>query len=265
MPKPQFWYPSLRFGSQQRMPKHLFSWFSGYPQLTLVFSAGRRKFSDIFLSCLSRKSGSQHQLRIKPSRHQFSQLVSASMTTLMSSRLSGSHRSTRIASDLASRALPSQGKPQRESESQAVRIARSYLREAKPGGSKPGCFPLFSGKVQIVSRTLLGLFLVGALNRPRKKKRTNRENPRRAPSKSGKSQKNRESPKKDKKGRTSPDRETPLFETPPLAALDKQHADFSHRRPTSQDFRRRFFWHFPVTSDQANGLSHRLRKKKLHR
>ena len=39
--------------------------------------------------------------------------------------LSGSHRSTHIASDLASRALASQAKPQRESESQAFRIARS--------------------------------------------------------------------------------------------------------------------------------------------
>ena len=38
-----------------------------------------------------------------------------------------------------------------------------------------------------------------------------------SPSKSGKSQKNRESPKKDKKGRTSPDRETPPFETPPFS------------------------------------------------
>ena len=39
--------------------------------------------------------------------------------------LSGLHRSTHIASDLASRALASQAKPQRESESQAFRIARS--------------------------------------------------------------------------------------------------------------------------------------------
>ena len=39
--------------------------------------------------------------------------------------LSGSHRSTHIASDLASRLLASQAKPQRESESQAFRIARS--------------------------------------------------------------------------------------------------------------------------------------------
>ena len=89
------------------------------------------------------------------------------------------------------------------------------------GVSKPGCFPLFSGKVQIVSRTLSGLFLVGALNRPRKRKRTNRENPRsvpeqigKIPEKSGKSQKGQ---KKDKKGRTSPDRETPPFETPPFS------------------------------------------------
>ena len=37
----------------------------------------------------------------------------------------GSHRSTHIASDLASRVLASQAKPQRESESQAFRIARS--------------------------------------------------------------------------------------------------------------------------------------------
>ena len=44
-----------------------------------------------------------------------------------------------------------------------------------------------------------------------------------SPSKSGKSQKNRESPKKDKKGqkgRTSPDRETPPFETPPFSGLE---------------------------------------------
>ena len=45
---------------------------------------------------------------------------------------------------------------------------------------------------------------------------------------------------------------------PNFASLDlRKHADFSHRRPTSQDFRRRFFWHFPVVSDQANVFSHR--------
>ena len=46
-------------------------------------------------------------------------------TTREGCGLSGSHRSTDIASDLASRALTSQAKPQRESESQAVRIAQS--------------------------------------------------------------------------------------------------------------------------------------------
>ena len=55
-----------------------------------------------------------------------------------------------------------------------------------------------------------------SLNRPRKRKRTNRGNPRTIPEQVGKSRKNRESPKKDKKGRTSPDRETPPFETPPF-------------------------------------------------
>ena len=43
-----------------------------------------------------------------------------------------------------------------------------------------------------------------------------------------------------------------------FASLDlKKHPDFSHPRPTSQDFRRLFFWHFPVISDQANVFSHR--------
>ena len=77
------------------------------------------------------------------------------------------------------------------------------------GVSKPGCFPLFSGKVQIVSRTLSGLFLVGALNRPRKRKRTNRENSRsipeqigKIPEKSGKSQKGQEGQKRKDKSRS---------------------------------------------------------------
>ena len=71
-------------------------------------------------------------------------------------------------------------------------------------------------------RTLSGLFLVSALNRPRKRKRTNQENPRTIPEQIGKIPEKRT--KKDKKGRTSPDRETPPFETPParLAALDIQ-------------------------------------------
>ena len=43
-----------------------------------------------------------------------------------------------------------------------------------------------------------------------------------------------------------------------FASLDlKKHGDFSHRRPTSQDFRSLFSAIFLVISDQANGLSHR--------
>ena len=51
-----------------------------------------------------------------------------------------------------------------------------------------------------------------------------------------------------------------------FASLDLQkHADFPHRKPTSQDFRRRFFLHFPLISDQAKVFSHRIPKKKLFR
>ena len=59
-----------------------------------------------------------------------------------------------------------------------------------------GFSQFFLGKVRIVSRTLSGLFLVDVVNRPRKSKRTNRENPRtipgqigKIPEKSGKAQK----------------------------------------------------------------------------
>ena len=81
--------------------------------------------------------------------------------------------------------------------------ARTWIWEKlNRGVSKPGASPLFSGNVQIVSRTLSGLFLVGALNRPRKRKRTNRENPQTIPEQIGKILERR---KKDKKGqRASP-------------------------------------------------------------
>ena len=42
-------------------------------------------------------------------------------------------------------------------------INKPSLREAKPGGFQTGGFPTFLGKVQIVSWTVSGLFLVGAL------------------------------------------------------------------------------------------------------
>ena len=87
------------------------------------------------------------------------------------------------------------------------------------GVSKPGGFPLFWGKVQIVSQTLSGLFLVGALDRPRKRKRTDRENPRtipeqigEIPEKSGKSQKGQK--RKDKSRSGNP----PVWTPPRLAA-----------------------------------------------
>ena len=96
---------------------------------------------------------------------------------------------------------------------------RHYCEKLNRGVSKPGCFPLFSGKVQIVSRTLSGLFLVGALNRPRKRKRTNRENPRtipaqigKIPEKSGKSEKGQK--------RTKKEGQVQIGKPPCLAALD---------------------------------------------
>ena len=96
-----------------------------------------------------------------------------------------------------------------------------FLREAKPGGFQTRVFPTFFGKVQIVSRTLSGLFLVGALNRPRKRKRTNPENPRTIPEQVGKIP---EKSGKDKKGQKRTKKEgqdqigkPPPFETPPLS------------------------------------------------
>ena len=81
-----------------------------------------------------------------------------------------------------------------------------------------------------MSRTLLGLFLVGAHNKPRKRKRTNQENPRtipeqigKIPEKSGKSQKGRKRTKrKDKVQIGKPPRLNPS----PLAPLDS----FAERR-----------------------------------
>ena len=79
-------------------------------------------------------------------------------------------------------------------------------RRGKPskGVSKPGGFPLFFGKVQIVSRTLSGLFLVGAVIIGRQRgKGTNRENSRTIPEQIGKIPEKSGVPKrtkKDKKG-----------------------------------------------------------------
>ena len=75
-----------------------------------------------------------------------------------------------------------------------------------------------------MSRTLSGLFLVGALNRPRERKRTNRENPRtipeqlgKIPEKSGKSQRG---PKRTKKEGQVQIGKPPRLKHPRLAALE---------------------------------------------
>ena len=94
---------------------------------------------------------------------------------------------------------------------------RTFLREAKPAGFQIGGVPLFFGKGPDCVADRFGT-VPRRCKRPRKRKRTNRENPRtnpgqigKIPEKKGKSQKDK---KRTKKGRTSPDRETPPVETP---------------------------------------------------
>ena len=139
------------------------------------------------------------------------------------------------------------------------------------GVSKPGRFPLFSGKVQIVSRTLSGLFLVGALNRPTKGKRTKRENPRtipeqigKIPEKSGKSQKGQKRTKKVQIGKPPPP-----FETPPLAALEYlwvlergRVADQVGRQPISIGMKR-CLWSLTLSAFSSVLAQHGLDDKDL--
>ena len=105
-----------------------------------------------------------------------------------------------------------------------MKTPSKWTAKLSPGVSKPVGFPLFSGKVQIVSRTLSGLFLVGALKRPRKRRGTNRENPRtipeqigKIPDKSGKSQTGQKRTKKEGQVQIG---KPPRFKPPRLAALD---------------------------------------------
>ena len=77
-----------------------------------------------------------------------------------------------------------------------------------------------------MSQTLSGLFLVGAIHRPRKRKRTNRENPRTIPEqirkiskKSGKSQKGRKRRKKEGQVQIG---KPPRLKPPRLAALQSE-------------------------------------------
>ena len=76
-----------------------------------------------------------------------------------------------------------------------------------------------------MSQTLSGLFLIGAVNRPRKRKSTNRENPQRVPGQIRKSPKKiGKVPKKDKKGQKRRDKSRsgnpPRLNPPRLAALE---------------------------------------------
>ena len=87
-----------------------------------------------------------------------------------------------------------------------------------------------------MSRTLSGLFLVGALNRPRKRKGTNRENPRtipeqigKIPEKSGKSQKAQK--RTEKEGRVQIGKPPPRLKHPRLAALDQYSLEFPDANP----------------------------------
>ena len=78
-----------------------------------------------------------------------------------------------------------------------------------------------------MSRTLSGLFLVGALNRPRKRKRDESgkspEQIRKIPEKSGKSQKGQKGQKRKDKSRSG---NPPPVETPPFSEIPFSSANF---------------------------------------
>ena len=80
-----------------------------------------------------------------------------------------------------------------------------------------------------MSRTLSGLFLVGALNRPRKRKRTNRESPWTVPEQIGKipekSRKSQKGQKRTKKEGQVQIGTPPRLKHPRLAALDREVTD----------------------------------------
>ena len=69
-----------------------------------------------------------------------------------------------------------------------LRTGFGQLFERRETGGFPnrGVFHFFSEKVRVVLPTLLGLLLIGAASRPRKRKRTNRGNPRAIPRQIGK-------------------------------------------------------------------------------
>ena len=115
-------------------------------------------------------------------------------------------------------------------------VVCDHWEKLNRGGSKLGGF-LLSGNVRIVSRTLSGLFLVAAVNRPRKRKGTNRQDTktmdprgnREDPRRSGKSRKELRRTKKEGQAQNG---KPPRLKPPRLAALEF----FTNRRPTKKRF-----------------------------
>ena len=105
-----------------------------------------------------------------------------------------------------------------------------------------------------MSRTLSGLFLVGSLNGPRKRKGMGKSPDH--PEQIGKIPEQIEKgQKRTKKGRTSPDWETPPFEPPPcLAALESCNIFNSQIRFT------RFLFHSQWIFTSQSQLQFRVRK-----
>ena len=78
-----------------------------------------------------------------------------------------------------------------------------------------GFLSFFSEKVRIVSRTLSGLFLVGAVDRPKKEEKDKSGNPQTIPGQFGKiSEKSGKSQKGDKKNKVGSTQRAPFQRAP---------------------------------------------------
>ena len=104
-------------------------------------------------------------------------------------------------------------------------------------GFQTRVFPTFFGKGPDCVADAFGTVLVGALNRPRKRKRTNRENPRtipekngKIPEKSGKDQKGPKRTKKDKKEGQVQIGNPSRLQPPRLAALENSEQNSGKTR-----------------------------------
>ena len=99
-----------------------------------------------------------------------------------------------------------------------------------------------------MSRTLLGLFLVGAVNRPRKRKGTNRENPRTIPGQIGKIPEKSGKSQKDEKGRKRKDESrSGNLGAPNLGSAEGICSDFFR-------FALPVFGNAPISSDLCSDL-----------